>query len=326
MPKAIRMYKTGGPEVMVWEDYEPGKPGSGEALVRHEAVGVNFIDVYHRTGLYPLPSLPATPGMEGAGIVEAVGEGVTEVKTGDRVAYAALPPGAYAQVRLIPAHRLVRLPESIPFRQAAGMMLRGMTARYLLYGCYKVKRGDTLLVQAAAGGVGLILSQWAKFLGATVIGTVGSKEKAELARAHGCDHTILYREEDFASRVREITGGRGVDVVYDSVGQATFMKSLDCLRHMGMMVSFGQSSGMVPPFDLGLLSAKGSLFLTRPTLMAYTAKREDLLAHAADLFEVVASGAVKIEIHQTYPLAEAGRAHRDVEARKTTGSTIMIPD
>ena len=326
MPKAIRMYKTGGPEVMVWEDYEPGKPGSGEALVRHEAVGLNFIDVYHRTGLYPMPSLPATPGMEGAGIVEAVGEGVSEVKTGDRVAYAALPPGAYAQVRLIPAHRLVRLPESIPFRQAAGMMLRGMTARYLLYGCYKVKRGDTLLVQAAAGGVGLILSQWAKFLGATVIGTVGSREKAELARAHGCDHTILYREEDFASRVKEITGGRGVDVVYDSVGQATFMKSLDCLRPMGMMVSFGQSSGTVPPFDLGLLSAKGSIFLTRPTLMAYTAKREDLLAHAADLFEVVTRGAVKIEVRQTYPLAEASRAHRDMEARKTTGSTILIPD
>lgn len=326
MPKAIRMHKTGGPEVMVWENFDPGRPGSGEALVRHEAVGLNFIDVYHRTGLYPLPSLPATPGMEGAGIVEAVGEGVTEVKVGDRVAYAALPPGAYAQVRLIPAHRLVRLPESIPFRQAAGMMLRGMTARYLLYGCYKVKRGDTLLVQAAAGGVGLILSQWAKFLGATVIGTVGSREKAELARAHGCDHTILYREEDFASRVKEITGGRGVDVVYDSVGQATFMKSLDCLRPMGMMVSFGQSSGTVPPFDLGLLSAKGSLFLTRPTLMAYTAKREDLLAHAADLFEVVTRGAVKIEVRQTYPLAEASRAHRDMEARKTTGSTMLIPD
>ena len=326
MPKAIRMYKTGGPEVMVWEDFDPGRPGSGEALVRHEAVGLNFIDVYHRTGLYPMPSLPATPGMEGAGIVEAVGEGVTEVKAGDRVAYAGLPPGAYAQIRLIPAHRLVRLPESIPTRQAAGMMLRGMTARYLLYGCYKVKKGDTVLIQAAAGGVGLIVSQWAKFLGARVIGTVGSKDKAELARAHGCDHTILYREEDFATKVKGITGGRGVDVVYDSVGQATFMKSLDCLRPMGMMVSFGQSSGIVPPFDLGILSAKGSLFLTRPTLMAYTEKREDLLAHAKDLFEVVTKGAVKIEILQTYPLAEAGRAHRDVEARKTTGSTVFIPD
>jgi len=325
MAKAIRMYKTGGPEVMVWEDHDPGIPGPGEALIRHEAVGLNFIDVYHRTGLYPLPSLPATPGMEGAGIVEAVGEGVTEVKVGDRVAYAGLPPGAYAEVRLIPAHRLVRLPESIPTRQAAGMMLRGMTARYLLYGCYRVRKGDTILIQAAAGGVGLIVSQWAKFLGATVIGTVGSRDKAELAKAHGCDHTILYREEDFASNVKEITGGRGVDVVYDSVGQATFMKSLDCLRPMGMMVSFGQSSGIVPPFDLGVLSAKGSLFLTRPTLMAYTEKREDLLAHAADLFEVVTKGVVKIEIHQTYPLAEAGRAHRDVEARKTTGSTILIP-
>jgi NADPH2:quinone reductase len=204
-------------------------------------------------------------------------------------------------------------------------MLRGMTARYLLYGCYKVKKGDTILIQAAAGGVGLIVSQWAKFLGAAVIGTVGSRDKAQLARAHGCDHTILYREEDFAAKVKEITGGQGVDVVYDSVGQATFMKSLDCLRPMGMMVSFGQSSGIVPPFDLGILSAKGSLFLTRPTLMAYTEKREDLLAHAKDLFEVVTKGAVKIEIHQTYPLAEAGRAHRDVEARKTTGSTILIP-
>jgi NADPH2:quinone reductase len=325
MAKAIRMYKTGGPEVMVWEDYDPGKPGPGEVLIRHEAVGLNFIDVYHRTGLYPLPSLPATPGMEGAGIVEAVGSEVTEVKVGDRVAYAGLPPGAYAQIRLIPTHRLVRLPESIPTRQAAGMMLRGMTARYLLYGCYRVKKGDTILIQAAAGGVGLIVSQWAKFLGATVIGTVGSKDKAQLARAHGCDHTILYRDEDFAPRVKEITGGRGVDVVYDSVGQATFMKSLDCLRPMGMMVSFGQSSGIVPSFDLGILSAKGSLFLTRPTLMAYTEKREDLLAHAKDLFEVVTKGAVKIEIDQTYPLAEAGRAHRDVEARKTTGSTILIP-
>jgi NADPH2:quinone reductase len=272
-----------------------------------------------------LPSLPATPGMEGAGVVEAVGEGVTEVKVGDRVAYAGLPPGAYAQVRLIPAHRLVTLPESIPTRQGAGMMLRGMTARYLLHGCYKVKKGDTILVHAAAGGVGFIVSQWAKFLGATVIGTAGSREKAELARAHGCDNTILYREEDFVSKVKEITGGRGVDVVYDSVGQATFMKSLDCLRPMGMMVSFGQSSGTVPPFDPGILSAKGSLFLTRPTLMTYTAKREDLLAHAKDLFDVVTRGAVRIEIRQTYPLAEAGRAHRDVESRKTTGSTILIP-
>jgi NADPH2:quinone reductase len=325
MAKAIRMYQTGSPEVLVWEDYDPGRPRQGEALIRHEAVGVNFIDIYHRTGLYPLPSLPATLGMEGAGIVEAIGEGVKEVKVGDRVAYAGLPPGAYAEVRVIPAHRLVKLPEKISTRQAAGMMLRGMTARYLLYGCHRVKKGDTVLIHAAAGGVGLIVCQWAKHLGATVIGTVGSKEKAQLAKAHGCDHLVLYREEDFPARVKEITGGEGVDVVYDSVGQATFMKSLDCLRPMGMMVSFGQSSGVVPPFDLSILSAKGSLFLTRPTLMTYTEKRKDLLAHARDLFKVVTSGAVKIDIHQTYPLPDVARAHRDAEARKTMGSTILIP-
>jgi NADPH2:quinone reductase len=325
MAKAVRMYQTGSPEVLVWEDYDPGQPGPAEARIRHEAVGLNFIDVYHRMGLYPLPQLPAIPGMEGAGIVEAVGEGVEEVKVGDRVAYAGLPPGAYAEVRVIPAHRLVKLPEKIPTRQAAGMMLRGMTARYLLYGCYRVRKGDTILMHAAAGGVGLIVCQWAKYRGATVIGTVGTKDKAEIAKAHGCDYPILYREEDFPARVKQITGGAGVDVVYDSVGQATFMKSLDCLRPMGMMVSFGQSSGVVPLFDLGILSAKGSLFLTRPSLMNYTEKRNDLLAHARDLFKVVSSGAVKIEINQTYPLAEAARAHRDVEARKTTGSTILIP-
>ncbi len=325
MAKAVRMYQTGSPEVLVWEEYDPGQPGPGEARIRHEAVGLNFIDVYHRKGLYPLPQLPAIPGMEGAGIVEAVGEGVKEVKVGDRVAYAGLPPGAYAEVRVIPAHRLVKLPEKIATLQAAGMMLRGMTARYLLYGCYRVRKGDTILMHAAAGGVGLIVCQWAKYRGATVIGTVGTKDKAELAKAHGCDYAILYREEDFPARVKQITGGEGVDVVYDSVGQATFMKSLDCLKPMGMMVSFGQSSGFVPPFDLSILSAKGSLFLTRPTLMNYTEKRKDLLAHARDLFKVVTSGAVKIEINQTYPLAEAARAHRDVEARKTTGSTILIP-
>lgn len=326
MGKAIRIYETGGPEVMRWEDFDPGKPQAGEALVRHEAVGLNFIDVYHRTGLYPLPALPAVLGMEGAGIVEAVGGEVTEVAVGDRVAYAAPPPGSYAQVRRMPADRLVKLPAKLSFQQGAAMMLQGMTARYLLRGCYDVKAGDTILIHAAAGGVGLIVSQWAKHIGATVIGTVGSKQKAELARAHGCDHPILYNEEDFAARTREITGGRGVDVVYDSVGQATFMKSLDCLRPMGMMVSFGQASGSVPAFDPSILAAKGSLFLTRPSLMAYTAKREDLLDHARDLFEVVQSGAVKIEIKQTYPLSEAARAHRDLEARKTTGSTILIPD
>ena len=325
MTKAIRIHEAGGPEVLRWEDYDPGRPAAGEALVRQEAVGLNFIDVYHRNGTYPLPSLPAVLGMEGAGVVEAVGKGVTEVTVGERVAYAGLPPGAYAEIRLIPAHRLVKLPDAISTKQGAAMMLQGMTARYLLRGCYKVKSGDRILIHAAAGGVGLIVCQWASHLGATVIGTVGSEEKAELARGHGCHHTVLYNQEDFAERTREITDGKGVDVVYDSVGQATFMKSLDCLRPMGMMVSFGQSSGLVPPFDLGILGAKGSLFLTRPSLMTYTAQRKDLLEHAGDLFEVVKSGAVKIEIQQSYPLSEAGRAHQDLEARKTTGSTILLP-
>jgi NADPH2:quinone reductase len=325
MTKAIRIHETGGPEVMRWEDYDPGRPSAGEALVRHEAVGLNFIDVYHRDGTYPLPSLPAVLGMEGAGIVEAVGEGVTEVSVGDRVAYAGLPPGAYAEVRLIPSHRLVRLPDAISAQQGAAMMLQGMTARYLVHGCYAVKAGDRILIHAAAGGVGLIVCQWARHLGATVIGTVGSKEKAELARAHGCQHAILYNQEDFAERTREITDGKGVDVVYDSVGQATFMKSLDCLRPRGMMVSFGQSSGLVPAFDPGLLSAKGSLFLTRPSLMTYTAERDALLEHARDLFEVVQNGAVKIEVQQTYPLSDTARAHQDLEARKTTGSTVLLP-
>ena len=325
MTKAIRIHEAGGPEVLRWEDYDPGRPAAGEALVRQEAVGLNFIDVYHRNGTYPLPSLPAVLGMEGAGVVEAVGKGVTEVTVGERVAYAGLPPGAYAEIRLIPAHRLVKLPDAISTKQGAAMMLQGMTARYLLRGCYKVKSGDRILIHAAAGGVGLIVCQWASHLGATVIGTVGSEEKAELARSHGCHHTVLYNQEDFAERTREITDGKGVDVVYDSVGQATFMKSLDCLRPMGVMVSFGQSSGLVPPFDLGILGAKGSLFLTRPSLMTYTAQRKDLLEHARDLFEVVKSGAVKIEIQQSYPLSEAGRAHQDLEARKTTGSTILLP-
>jgi NADPH:quinone reductase len=326
MAKAVIMEKTGGPEVLRWVDYDPGSPKAGEVLLRHEAVGLNFIDVYHRSGLYPLPSLPAVPGMEGAGVVQGVGEGVSEFKSGDRVAYAGLPPGAYAEVRNIPAHRLVKLPDTIPTRQAAAMMLQGMTARYLLRRCYDVKAGDRILIHAAAGGVGLIVCQWAKHIGAQVIGTAGSPEKAELAKNHGCDYPILYRDEDFVSRVKEITQGRGVDVVYDSVGQSTFMKSLDCLRPMGMMVSFGQSSGSIPPFDTGILAAKGSLFLTRPSLMVYTAKREDLLAHARDLFDVVEKGAVKIEVRQTYPLAEAARAHRDLENRKTTGSTVLTVD
>jgi NADPH2:quinone reductase len=325
MVKAVIMHKTGGPEVLRWETYDPGQPKTGEILLRHEAVGLNYIDVYHRTGLYPLPNLPAIPGMEGAGVVEFLGEDVSEFKVGDRVAYAGLPPGAYSETRIIPADRLVKLPETISTRQAAAMMLQGMTARYLLHGCYKVKAGDHILIHAAAGGVGSIVCQWAKHIGATVIGTVGSPEKADLAQKHGCDHTILYRNEDFILRVKEITKGKGVDVVYDSVGRSTFMQSLDCLRPMGMMVSFGQSSGPIPPIDTGILAAKGSLFLTRPSLMAYTASREDLLAHAHDLFDVVEKGVVKIEVRQTYPLAEASRAHRDLEDRKTTGSTLLIP-
>jgi NADPH2:quinone reductase len=326
MPKAIVMNQTGGPEVLRWVDYDPGQPGPGEVRLRHEAVGLNFIDVYHRTGLYPLPFLPAVPGMEGSGTVEAVGDGVTEVAAGDRVAYAGLPPGAYAQVRRIPADRLVKLPESITTRQAAAMMLQGMTARYLLRGCFEVKAGDTILIHAAAGGVGTIVCQWAKHLGATVIGTVGSEEKAANATANGCTYPILYTKEDFVARVKKITEGRGVDVVYDSVGQATFMKSLDCLRPLGTMVSFGQSSGPVAPLELGLLSVKGSLFLTRPTLMTYTAKREDLLTHARDLFDVVEKRVVKVEIRQTYQLSDAARAHRDLESRRTTGSSILVPE
>jgi NADPH2:quinone reductase len=325
MAKAILIYETGGPEVLRFEDFDPGKPGRGEALVRHEAVGLNFIDVYYRTGLYPLPSLPAVIGMEGAGVVEEIGEGVNEVAVGDRVAYAAIPTGAYAEIRRIPAERLVLLPDGISTRQGAAMMLQGMTARCLLRSCYKVSAGDTILIHAAAGGVGSIVCQWAKHLGATVIGTVGSDQKAEMARKRGCDHPIVYTREDFALRVKEITAGRGVDVVYDSVGKTTFEKSLSCLRPMGMMVSFGQSSGPVPPFNISTLSAMGSLFLTRPTLMTYTARRQDLLAHARDLFEMVEKGAVKIEIHQTYPLAEAARALRYLGERRTTGSSILLP-
>jgi len=325
MSKAVVVHKTGGPEVLSWEEHEVGAPGAGEARIRHEAVGLNFIDVYHRTGLYPLPGLPAVIGLEGAGVVEAVGDGVDEVAVGDRVAYAAPPVGAYAEERLIPAHRLIRLPDGIDMRQAAGMMLQGMTARYLLKGCYPVTASSTILVHAASGGVGSLLSQWASHVGATVIGTAGSEEKAVLARENGCAHVILYRVQDFAEAVRDITEGRGVDAVYDSVGQATFHKSLDCLRPMGTMVSFGQSSGSVPPVDISVLAAKGSLFLTRPSLMDYTKKREDLLAHAQDLFEVVLSGAVKLRIMQEYPLQDAARAHEDLEARRTTGSSILIP-
>jgi NADPH2:quinone reductase len=310
---------------MRWEDVVIGKPKPGEVHLRHTAVGLNFIDIYHRTGLYPLGDLPATPGMEGAGVVVATGEGVNEVSPGDRVAYAGLPPGAYAEERLIPAHRLVKIPAAISDQQAAGMMLQGMTVQYLLRSTFRIKKGDTILLHAAAGGVGLIACQWARHIGAKVIGTVGSPEKAELAKAHGCDFPLLYGDEDWVTRVREITGGEGVAVVYDSIGRETFMKSLDCLRPLGLMVSFGQASGPVGLFDAGLLAAKGSLFLTRPTLMTYTARRDDLLASSAELFEVVQSGAVRIEVRQSYPLREAGQAHKDLEARKTTGSTVLIP-
>ena len=324
MSKAIRMHETGGPEVLRWEEVTIGPPGPGEVHLRQSAVGLNFIDVYHRSGLYPLPALPATPGMEGAGIVVATGEGVEGFAPGDRVAYAGLPPGAYAEERLIPAHRLVLLPDAISDKQAAGMMLKGMTVQYLLRSTFHVKPGDTILFHAAAGGVGLIACQWAKALGATVIGTVGSPEKAELARKHGCDFPLLYQEEDWVSKVKEITDGEGVPVVYDSVGGETFMKSLDCLRPLGLLASFGQASGPVAPFDPALLAAKGSLFLTRPTLMTYTADRTDLLASATDLFAVVQSGDVSIEVNQTYLLSEAAQAHRDLEARKTTGSTVLL--
>jgi len=325
MSKAIRFHAHGGPEVFVWEEAPVGAPGPGQITIRHQAVGLNYIDVYHRMGVYPLAGFPAIPGLEGAGTVEAVGPGVVDLKAGDRIAYASPPMGAYAEERLMPADRVVKLPDAIDFKTAAAMMLQGMTAQYLLKRTYPVQKGDTILVHAAAGGVGLILCQWARHLGATVIGTVGSPAKAQLARAHGCDHTILYREEDFTKKVREITGGQGVPVVYDSVGKDTFMGSLDCLKPLGMMVSYGNASGTVPPFDLGILAGKGSLFLTRPTLMTYIAKREDLVRIAADLFEVVGKGAVKIEIHQTYALKDAAQAHRDLEARKTTGSTVLLP-
>ncbi|HXE38919.1 MAG TPA: quinone oxidoreductase [Azonexus sp.] len=324
MSHAIRIHQTGGPEVLRWEEVDVPAPAAGEARVRHHSVGLNFIDTYHRSGLYPLP-LPAGLGLEGAGVVEAVGVGVSEVKVGDRVAYAGGPVGAYAEVRNIPAHRLLKLPDSIAFNTAAAMMLQGLTTAYLLRKTYHVQAGDAVLIHAAAGGVGLIACQWAKALGATVIGTVGSEAKAVLAKAHGCDHVINYSTENFTARVREITGGEGVPVVYDGVGKDTFMGSLDSLRPMGMLVTYGNASGPVPPLDLLLLSQKGSLFVTRPTLMNYTAKRADLEALGGELFDMVGSGQVRIEVNQTYVLADAAQAHRDLEARKTTGSTILLP-
>jgi NADPH2:quinone reductase len=324
MSNAIVMRTTGGPEVLGWEEFDPGRPGPGEVRIDQQAVGLNFIDVYHRTGLYPLPGLPAVPGMEGAGLVSEVGEGVQDLAPGDRVAYAGLPVGAYAESRCIPADRLVKVPDSVTLEEAAAMMLQGMTARYLLKGCAHIGSNSTILLHAAAGGVGLIMCQWAAHLGATIIGTAGSREKADLARQHGCTHTVLYNDEDFVSAVEELTGGTGVDVVYDSVGQATFAKSLKCLRPMGMMITFGQSSGPIEPLDLGTLAAHGSLFLTRPSLMHYTARREDLVAHAEDLFEVVTSKVVAVRIGGRFTLAEAAEAHRQLEARKTTGSLILL--
>ena len=324
MPFAIRFHQTGGPEVLRWEEVAVGDPAPGEARVRHEAVGLNFIDTYHRTGLYPMP-LPSGIGLEGAGVVEAVGEGVNDVRPGDRVAYAGGPVGAYSQVRCLPAHRLLKLPQTIDCRTGAAMMLQGLTSAYLLRRTYCVQPGDTVLIHAVAGGVGLIACQLAKALGATVIGTVSTEAKAELARQHGCDHVIFYTREDIVQRVREVTGGEGVAVVYDGVGKDTFMASLDCLRPRGMMATFGNASGAVPPFDPLLLTQKGSLFLTRPKLADYTTKREELLALGDELFDVVQRGKVRIEVNQTYALADAASAHRDLEARKTTGSTIFLP-
>jgi NADPH2:quinone reductase len=325
MTGVVRVHEVGGPEVLRFEETDVGSPGAGQVLIRQTAVGLNYIDVYFRSGLYPSPQLPFTPGLEGAGVVEAVGEGVSELREGQRVAYAAPPIGAYAERRVMPADRLVALPDGISDDQAAAMMLKGMTARYLLRRTYPVEAGQTILFHAAAGGVGSIASQWAKHLGVTVIGTVGSDAKAELAQQNGCAHVIRYDREDVAARVREITSGKGVPVVYDAVGQATFDASLDCLAPLGMLVSFGQSSGKIPPVDLGILSQKGSLYITRPTLMTYTAARSDLVDSANELFDVVQSGAVKIQINLRLPLRDAAEAHRALEGRRTTGSTLLLP-
>jgi len=325
MSKAIRVHRTGGPEVMVWEEIEVGRPGPGEVRIRHTAIGLNYIDTYLRSGLYPLASLPAVLGREGAGVVDQVGDGVTGLAAGDRVAYAMHPGGSYCEVAIVSAARLLKLPNGIEDRVAAAMMLKGLTAQYLLRRTFRVEAGQTILFHAAAGGVGMIACQWAKALGATVIGTVGSRDKAELARAHGCDHAIVYTEESFVERVRKITGGAGVPVVYDSVGKDTFEGSLDCLAPRGLMVSYGNASGPPPPFSILTLSTKGSLYLTRPALATYIARRQELEQAAAELFDVVRRGAVRVEIRQSYALRDAAAAHRDLEARKTTGSTVLIP-
>jgi len=325
MPHAIRFHQTGGPEVLQWDEIAVGDPGPGEVRLAHKAVGLNYIDTYHRTGLYPVP-LPSGIGLEAAGVVEAVGAGVTEFKGGDRVAYCNGPLGAYAERKIHPAERLVKLPGGISFEQAACMMLQGLTVQYLIRRLHvQPKAGDTILWHAAAGGVGLIACQWAKALGVNVIGTVSSEEKAKLAREHGCAHTVIYTKEDFVARVKEITGGKNVPIVYDAVGKDTFLKSLDCLQGRGLMVLFGNASGPVDALNTGLLAAKGSLYVTRPTLMGYVAKREELVAAAGELFEHVLAGRIKVAPRQTYALKDAAQAHRDLEARKTTGSTILVP-
>lgn len=324
MTHAIRIHAPGGPEAFVWEQVEVPAPGEGQAMVRHTAIGVNYIDVYHRTGLYPLPSMPAVIGMEGAGVVEAVGPGVADLSPGDRIAYACPPTGAYAERRVVPAAQMVKIPAGIEDKTAAAMMLKGMTAQYLLTDTAPVRAGDHVLVHAAAGGVGLILCQWAKHLGCTVIGTVGSDEKAALARAHGCDHPVVYTREDFPSRVKEITGGAGCRVIYDGIGKDTFEGSLEALALKGRLVCYGQASGPIAPINLSVLSAK-SASISRPVMFHYTATREDLLRIAGDLFHVVASGAVRIESPRAYALRDAAQAHRDLEGRRTTGSLVLVP-
>jgi len=324
MPHAIRIHQPGGPEVMQWEEVSVGDPGPNEARVRHTAVGLNYIDTYHRSGLYKL-AMPSGLGSEGAGIVEAVGAGVTEIKAGDRVAYCGGAPGAYAEVRVMPVDRLVKLPQGVAERTAATMMLKGLTTQYLFRQTYPLKAGETILFHAAAGGVGLIACQWARALGVTMIGTVGSDEKAAIAKANGCTHTIVYTREDFVARVKELTAGKGVPVVYDGVGKAMFPASLDCLAPRGLYVNFGNASGPVPPLDMLMLSAKGSLYVTRPTLVTYTATRSALLAMAEEMFGLVKAGNIVSEARQTYALKDAAQAHRDLEARKTTGSTVLLP-
>ncbi len=324
MPFAIRIHQTGGPEVLQWNEVDVGDPGPGEVLIRHTAIGVNYIDTYHRGGLYPLP-MPATIGREAAGLIEAVGPGVSEFAVGDRVTYCTGSLGSYSELRVAPIEKLIKLPDGVTDVQAASMMLKGLTTQYLLRRTYPLKAGDTILFHAAAGGVGLIASQWAKALGVTMIGTVGSDEKAALAAAHGCAHTIVYTRENFTERTRELTGGKGVPVVYDGVGKDTFMGSLDCLSRFGLLVSFGNASGPVAGFNLGILAQKGSLFVTRPTLDTYTVTRAELLAMADDLFALVMAGKIKVEPSKIYGLKDAAEAHRELESRRTTGSMILVP-